>query len=53
MWSEYYEKHFGLQDGTQNESGEEWTMCTQTAEPYVEPKNERAFFFCTGWDLSF
>ena len=34
-WSEYYEKHFELQDG--NDSGEKWTMCVQTAEPYVEP----------------
>jgi len=39
-WSEYYEQHFELQDGTDNESGEEWTMCIQTAEPYVEPPND-------------
>ena len=40
-WSEYYEKHFELQGGTDSDSGEEWTMCTQTPEPVVEPKNER------------
>jgi len=37
MWSEYYEKHFELQDGRDSDSGEEWTVCVQTAEPYVEP----------------
>jgi hypothetical protein len=42
MWSEYYEKHFELQDGMDNGSGEEWTRCIQTPEQYVEPKNERA-----------
>jgi hypothetical protein len=31
-WSEYYEKQFELQDRTDNDSGEEWTTCTQTAE---------------------
>ena len=31
-WSEYYEKHFELQDGADNDSGEEWTRCTQTPE---------------------
>jgi hypothetical protein len=25
-WSECYEKHFELEDGTDNDSGEEWTM---------------------------
>lgn len=34
-WSEYYEKHFQLQDRTDNHSGEEWTMWVQTAEPYA------------------
>jgi len=32
MCYEYYEKHYELQDGTDNDSGEEWTMCVQTAE---------------------
>ena len=27
-----------MQDGTDSDS-EEWTMCVQTAEPYVEPPN--------------
>ena len=36
---EYYEKHFELQDGMDNESAEEWTICVQTAEPYVVPPN--------------
>jgi hypothetical protein len=36
-WSEYYEKHFELQDGMDSDNGEEWVMCVQTAEPYVEP----------------
>jgi hypothetical protein len=40
MWFEYYEKHFELQDGTDSDSGEEWTTCVQTAEPYVEPPND-------------
>jgi hypothetical protein len=35
--SEYNEKHFELQDGTDNGSGEYWTECVQTAEPRVEP----------------
>jgi len=35
-WSEYYEKHFELQDGMDSDNGEEWIMCVQTAEPYVE-----------------
>jgi hypothetical protein len=39
-WSEYYEKHFELQDGTDSDSVEEWTMCIQAAEPYVEPPND-------------
>jgi len=29
---EYYEKQFELQDGTDNDSGEEWTTHVQTAE---------------------
>ena len=37
--SEYYEKQFELQDRTDNDSGEEWTTCIQTAEWYVEPSN--------------
>jgi len=36
-WSEYYEKHFELQEAMDNSSGEEWTMYVKTAEPYVEP----------------
>jgi len=36
---EYYKKHLELQDGTENDSGEEWTTRVQTAEPYVEPPN--------------
>jgi hypothetical protein len=36
-WSEYYEKHFELQDGIDNDSGKEWTMCIQMVEPYTEP----------------
>ena len=39
-WSEYYEKHFELQDGTGEDSGEEWIMCVQTVEPYFEPPND-------------
>ena len=39
-WSEYYEKHFELQDGTNNESGKEWTMCVQSAQPYVQSPND-------------
>ena len=39
-WSEYYEKHFDMQDEMDNGSVEEWTMCTQTAEPYAEPPND-------------
>jgi hypothetical protein len=37
-WSEYYEKQFELQDRIDNDGGEEWTTCIQTAE-YVEPSN--------------
>jgi len=37
---EYCEKHFELQDGTNSVSGEEWTMCVQTAEPHFEPPND-------------
>ena len=33
-WSEQYQTHFELQDGTDSDSGEVWTMCVQTAEPY-------------------
>jgi hypothetical protein len=36
-WSKYYEKHFKLQDGIDIDSGEEWAVCIQTAEPHVEP----------------
>jgi len=39
-WPEYYERHFELQDGTDIDSAEEWTMCIQAAEPYVEPPND-------------
>jgi hypothetical protein len=39
MWSEYYEKYFELEDGMDSNGVEEWTMCTQTAEPYAEPPN--------------
>jgi hypothetical protein len=38
--SEYYVKHFELQDGTDSDNGEVWTMCVQTAESYVEPPND-------------
>jgi len=31
-WSENCEKYFELQDGMGSDSGEEWTMCVQTAE---------------------
>ena len=40
MWSEYYEQHFEPQDGRDNDNGADWTMCVQTAEPYVEPPND-------------
>ena len=40
MWSEYYKKHFELQDGMDDDSGKQWTMCSQTAEPYDEPSND-------------
>jgi hypothetical protein len=39
-WFEYYEKHFELQDGKNNDSEEEWTMSLQTEEPNVEPPND-------------
>ena len=39
-WSEYYEKHLESQNGKHNDSGEEWTLCVQTEEPYVEPPND-------------
>jgi len=29
-----------LQDGTDSDTGEEWTLCVQTAEPCVEPRND-------------
>ena len=35
-----YEKHYELQDGTDNDSGEEQTMCVQPAKPYIEPPND-------------
>jgi hypothetical protein len=31
--------HFELQNGTDNDN-EEWIMCVQTAESYVEPTND-------------
>jgi hypothetical protein len=34
QWSEYYEKHFELQDETDIESWEVSTMCVKTAEPH-------------------
>ena len=37
---EYYDRHFELQDGTDSDSREEWTMCVKTAETYVEPPND-------------
>jgi hypothetical protein len=40
MWSEYYEKHIDLQDGTGSDSGEERTISVHPAEPYVEPPND-------------
>ena len=39
-WSECYEMHFELQDRMDSDSGEEWTMCVQTAEIYVKPPND-------------
>ena len=39
-WSEYCEMHFEMQAGTDKDSGEEWAMCVQTAEPYVGPSND-------------
>jgi hypothetical protein len=39
-WSKYYEMHFELQDEMDNDSGEEWTMHVQTAEPYAESPND-------------
>lgn len=39
-WSKYYEMYFELQDETDNDSGEEWTMHIQSAEPYAEPQND-------------
>ena len=39
-WFEYYEKQFEVQDGMDNYSGEELTMCIQTAEPCCEPPND-------------
>jgi hypothetical protein len=38
-WSEYYEKHFELQDGIDNDSGKEW-KCVQMVEPYTEPPGD-------------
>jgi len=40
-WYEYYEKHYELQDGTDNDRGEEWSMCAQTAEPPKDIDIER------------
>jgi hypothetical protein len=39
-WSEYYDKHFEMQDGTDNDSGEVRRMCVRSAEPYVEPSDD-------------
>ena len=39
-WPEYNEKHFEMQDGMDNDSGQVRTLCVQTAEPYVEPSND-------------
>jgi len=39
-WSKYYEMHFELQDEMDNDSGEEWAMHVQTAEPYAETPND-------------
>jgi len=39
-WCEYYEKQFEVQDGMDNDSGEELTMCVQTAEPRGLPPND-------------
>ena len=39
-WPEHYQMHFELQDGRDSGSGEEQTMCVQTAETYVEPPND-------------
>jgi hypothetical protein len=33
-------KHFELQEGTGNDSGEVWKTCVQTAESHVEPPND-------------
>ena len=38
--SEYYMKHFELQDGRDSDNGEVLTVCVQTAESYVEPPND-------------
>jgi hypothetical protein len=34
-----YEKHYELQDGTNNDTGEEWTMYIQTAETPKDVEN--------------
>jgi hypothetical protein len=39
-WSEYYERHLALQDGTDSDGGEDWTMSIQIAKPYVAPPND-------------
>jgi len=41
-WSEYYEKHFELEDETTSASGKVWIMWVKTAEPSVEPPNNVA-----------
>jgi len=38
--SEYYERHFALQDEMDSDGGEDLTMSIQIAEPYVEPPND-------------
>ena len=35
-WSEYCENHFELQDGTDNDSGQECKLRIHTAVPYSE-----------------
>ena len=39
-WADYDEQHFDLQNGTDNDRGEEWTMCVPTAERHCEPPND-------------
>jgi hypothetical protein len=39
-WSIYYEMYFELQNETDNDIGEEWTIHVQSAEPHAEPPND-------------